>query len=47
LDYLDERARPELDVIKHVPTRWQAVPERLGEYAMRLKEKTLADLEKN
>jgi uncharacterized sulfatase len=47
LDYLDERARPSLELIKHVSTRWQAVPERLGEYATRLKGKTLADLEKN
>jgi uncharacterized sulfatase len=45
LDYLDERARPALESIKAVPTDWNNVPARMGDYAARLKEKTLANLE--
>jgi HEAT repeat protein len=45
LDYLDERARPALELIQGVSTEWQAVPQRMGEYARRLKQKTLRDLE--
>jgi uncharacterized sulfatase len=45
LDYLDERARPALQDIRALPTKWSRVPERMGEYPTRLKEKTLADIE--
>jgi uncharacterized sulfatase len=45
LDYLDERALPAVDAIKNVPTQWPKVPARMGDYAVRLKEKTLSDLE--
>jgi uncharacterized sulfatase len=45
LDYLDERALPALEAIRAVSTDRADVPPRMGDYAMRLKEKTLADLE--
>jgi uncharacterized sulfatase len=45
LDYLDERARPALDTLHAAASRWNDVPERMGDYVPRLKEKTLADLE--
>jgi uncharacterized sulfatase len=45
LDYLDERALPALEAIRAVSTDWADVPPRMGDYALRLKEKTLADLE--
>jgi uncharacterized sulfatase len=45
LDYLDERALPALETIRSLPTNWNKVPLRLGEYPTRLKQKTLADLQ--
>jgi uncharacterized sulfatase len=44
LDHLDERARPALDKIRSLPTKWGKVPPRMDEYPTRLKQKTLADL---
>jgi uncharacterized sulfatase len=44
LDFLDERAGPALDAIRSLPTKWNKVPPRMGEYPTRLKQKTLADL---
>jgi HEAT repeat protein len=46
LDYLDERVLPALDKIKSLPTNWNRVPPRMGEYPTRLKQKMLADLQK-
>ncbi len=45
VDKLDERALPAVDSIKAASTEWPSAPARLGDYAARLKEKTLADLE--
>ena len=45
LDYLDKRARPALDAIRSLSVERRDVPPRMGDYAARLKQKTLADLE--
>jgi len=45
LDYLDERAAPALAAIKAITTDAPNVSPRLGNYPLRLKQKTLADLE--
>jgi len=45
LDLLDERALPVLGEISVLATEWD-VPTRMGEYAARLKQKTIADLQK-
>jgi uncharacterized sulfatase len=45
LDHLDERARPALDTIRSLPTKGEKLPQRMGEYTTRLKQKTLADLQ--
>ena len=45
LDYLDERARPALDALRRLPVERPGVSPRMSSYAMRLKQKTLADLE--
>jgi arylsulfatase A-like enzyme len=45
LDFLDERARPALPAIQAMQVERENVPKRLGEYAKRLKQKTLKDLE--
>jgi uncharacterized sulfatase len=45
LDHLDQRARPALDTIRAVSTESVNVPQRMGEYTTRLKQKTLIDLE--
>ncbi len=44
LDYLDERALPQLNTIKALSTEPKEVPQRMGNYADLLKRKTLADL---
>ena len=45
LDFLDEKARPALPELKGIAAQHANVPPRIGEYTIRLKEKTLRDLE--
>ncbi|MGD9857250.1 MAG: sulfatase/phosphatase domain-containing protein, partial [Planctomycetaceae bacterium] len=45
LDELDEKARPQLRLIKALPLTADGIPGRMGNYVERLKEKILADLE--
>jgi uncharacterized sulfatase len=45
LDFLDERARPSLPAIRVLSTERSDIPARIGEYPMRLKQKTLADFD--
>jgi len=45
LDYLDDRARPALPQLKAIEAHRTNVPPRIGEYTVRLKNKTLSDLE--
>jgi uncharacterized sulfatase len=45
IDYLDERARPALPALKAIDAQHANVPTRIGEYTVRLKSKTLRDLE--
>lgn len=45
LDLLDERARPQLRHIQSLPETAEGIPDRMGNYVQRLKEKILADLE--
>lgn len=44
LDEMGERARPALSVIRKLPRKASNIPPRMGDYAQRLLEKTLADL---
>lgn len=44
LDEMGERARPALSAIRKLPRKASTVPPRMGDYAQRLLEKTLADL---
>jgi uncharacterized sulfatase len=43
LDFLDERARPALPAMRALSPDHSNIPPRIGEYAKRLKQKTLAD----
>ena len=45
LDYLDERAKPERDLILSLSTDPKVPPPRYGDYAKRLKEETLEGLQ--
>jgi len=44
LDEMGERARPALSAIRKLPRKAATIPPRMGDYAQRLLEKTLADL---